>query len=174
MSNDTINWKDIPGYEGIYQVSNTGLVKRIKTSKGARAGRILVPGHDRGYPSVNLLTNGKYKHRKIHQLVMLAFVGDRPAGIEVNHKNGIRHDNRLENLEYLTKQENITHSVQVLHSHRRGVDKPNSKLNDFAVREIRRLYSEGGISHAQLAKRYGVNSVSILHVIHRTTWKHIE
>ena len=112
-------WRDIPGYEGKYQVSNLGRVKSLERKvRGVNhytgkdffrtiPERILRPGKfcKSGHVSVVLEHGGR--GRPVHQLVMLAFVGPPPAGMEVRHLNGIASDNRLENLTYGTRTENI-------------------------------------------------------------------
>lgn len=98
-------WKDVKGYEGIYQVSNLGRVKSLKFGKE----RILKGGIDGvGYLTVSLSKNGKVKTHKVHVLVAIAFLGHTPCGYKlvVDHKNFIRHDCRLENLEIITQREN--------------------------------------------------------------------
>lgn len=92
-------WKDI----GIqkYAISNFG---NIKGSDGIR---LLKPYYNRkGYINIYLYNNGIRKHKKIHQLVLEAFVGQRPNGFDIDHINRIRNDNRLENLRYCTRSEN--------------------------------------------------------------------
>lgn len=99
-------WKDVKGFEGHYQVSNLGRVKGIKFVKE----RIIKGNAPLGYPMVGLRKPGeKRRHIKIHRLVYSAFIGDIPNGMEINHKNGIRHDNRLENLECVTRRGNCQH-----------------------------------------------------------------
>ena len=97
-------FKDIPNYEGIYQVSNLGNVKSLKFGKE----RILKPSNNgKGYFQVILWKDGKLKTKKIHVLVAMAFLGHIPNGnkIEVDHKNNIKNDNRLENLQLLSCEE---------------------------------------------------------------------
>jgi hypothetical protein len=101
-------WKDVIEYEGHYQVSSLGNIKSIKFSKE----KILKPCFDSdGYTQVGLCKNGIPKTRKVHQLVAESFLNHIPCGIElvVNHKNFIKHDNRLENLEVITNAENARH-----------------------------------------------------------------
>lgn len=94
-------WKDISGYEGLYQVSNLGRVRSFHRD------RVLVMRLNRrkrdGYAVVTLRKGGVMTTHKIHQLVCFAFLGDCPTGHEPDHKNGIRHDNRLDNLRYVTR-----------------------------------------------------------------------
>lgn len=108
-------WKDIPGYEGRYQVSNAGNVRSLahrvrlvahgKETTRLSPGRILKPGPQQsGHLSVAI---GKGNSRQVHQLVLEAFVGPCPEGCEVLHLNHNPADNRLENLRYGTRSENL-------------------------------------------------------------------
>lgn len=168
-------WEDIPGYEGYYQVSNTGLVKRITGGKGAQIGRVLKPVNFIGYSEVGLSVNGKIRRYRIHNLVMLAFVGI-PNGLEVNHINGIRNDNRLENLEYVTHRQNIIHARDIIKTLNppRGEASKSSKLTNEQVREIRKLYIPYVMGMQRLAKIYGVAPQTISSIVKYKKWKHIE
>lgn len=102
-------WKVIPGYEGIYEVSDFGRVKSIlRTDRfgRTRGGMFLSPGLGKnGYYTVALCKNGKQKSRNVHKLVMEAFVGKSEK--VVNHIDGVRSNNNLSNLEYVTQRENV-------------------------------------------------------------------
>lgn len=96
-------WKDIPGYEGLYRISNLGNVKSLKFGKE----RILRPGKDNhNYLIVVLCKDGKHKTRLIHRLVAFAFIPKVEGKEFVDHINGIRDDNRIENLRWCTHREN--------------------------------------------------------------------
>lgn len=98
-------WKDIPGYEGRYQVSNLGRVKSLNYNKTGIE-QIMVVENIRGYLSLNLSRNGKVKHFRVHRLVWEAFNGPIPEDMQVNHINEDKSDNRLENLNLMTPKEN--------------------------------------------------------------------
>jgi len=107
-------WKNIRGYEGLYQVSNFGRVKSHKYKKE----RILISKlGTSNYLEVSLCINNSKKSYRIHQLVVMEFLNHMPNGskIVVNHKNFIRKDNRLENLEIVTTREN-TNLSHIKHS----------------------------------------------------------
>ena len=103
-----MTWKTIESYSD-YQVSDTGKVRSFK-QKGKR---ILKPcTNTRGYYYVDLSMNGAKENCRIHKLVAAAFMGICPEGKEVNHRNGTKTDNRLENLEYVTRSQNHFHAFQ--------------------------------------------------------------
>ena len=103
-------WKPIEGYEGLYEVSNMGRVKSLNYRKTGKE-KIMKGGDDgHGYLSVNLWKDGKANKGKIHRLVAQAFLENPQNLPEVNHKNEDKTDNRVENLEWCTKQYNIEYS----------------------------------------------------------------
>lgn len=100
-------WKDIPGYEGLYQVSNWGKVKRLAGSPKCKQNRILTPRPmANGYLTVNLSKNHKSKSYLIHRLVAMAFLSNEEEFSEVDHINGDRADNRVCNLQWINHIEN--------------------------------------------------------------------
>lgn len=166
-------WRDIPGYEGLYQISDLGSVKSLPApGKGRKnTGRILKPAHVAGYFYVNLCKNGS-KRFSIHALVALVFIGERPQDYDVNHKNGDKTDNRLINLEYVTRSDNIQHSFHVLKRHPVGESHPNSKLTEADIRSIREALGRGESGYS-LAKLYNVDPMTISDIKHRKWWKHV-
>jgi len=107
-------WRPVVGYEPLYAVSDKGRVKRVATGKGSREGHVLRPAlNHKGYPMVGLSKAGKLRAFAVHTLVALAFLGPRPEGLQINHKNGRKNDNRVENLEYVTPRENIRHAIRL-------------------------------------------------------------
>lgn len=151
-------WKDIPGYEERYQASTLGNIRSLDrivyTERGQRhyKGKLLRPGAfcKTGHVSVVLgrNTNGK----PVHSLVALTFIGERPEGYDVLHINDIPTDNRLENLRYGTRTENIMD-----HFRNKGAWR---KLAESDVRDIKKRLAEGKTG-ASLAREYGVSDAAI-------------
>ena len=111
-------WKDIPHYEGLYQVSNLGRVKKLSQEReNWKGGKWITPEHimlvrlnKDGYSHLSLTTkNGKRKDEKVHRLVAMAFIPNPDNLPEVNHKNCIRNDNRVENLEWVSRKQQMEH-----------------------------------------------------------------
>lgn len=116
-------WKDVKGYEGLYQVSNLGRVKSFYTN------RILKPGTDKdGYLRVDLCKDKKPKHFHIHRLVAETFLPNPENKPCVNHKLGKKQDNRATELEWCTYSENEIHSFNVLGKKANGLTSMKGKF----------------------------------------------
>lgn len=128
-------WRSIEGYEGKYEVSSLGRVKSLSDNKGRERELILVPRIAKnGYLYLNLWKGSKAKSRKIHRLVAETFI-KRPSGAQcVNHKNGVKTDNRLENLEWCTYSQNTKHAYT------NGLIKPTDGCNNG-------MYGRHGVEH---------------------------
>lgn len=160
MTNE--QWRDVPGYKGRYRVSSKGHVYSLLTDK------VLKQDTNRtGYNLVRLYKGGESKTLYVHRLVLLAFVGD--SELDTNHKNGIRDDNRLANLEYVTPKQNTAHAIRLNGTwHPGGEDHPMAKLSRKEVREIRRL--KGQMTQRAMAEKYGVGEAQISRIISGTRW----
>jgi len=138
-------WKDIKGYEGKYQVSNLGKVTSLSRKKWqgdafyVSKTIILKPGFSGGYYTVRLFKKLKQYNNShlIHRLVALHFIPNPNNKRCVNHKNGIKNDNRVENLEWVTHKENTKHAVK-MGLHIKGESAGASKLKEKEVKEIRK------------------------------------
>lgn len=155
-------WRDVVGFEGLYQVSDEGRVKSM-------ARGILTPHPDnKGYPLVKLWARGKGYTRRIHRLVLGAFVGPRPDKHEGSHLNGDQKDNRIANLAWETSLQNIRRQTE--HgTQRRGMTIPWAKLTDEIVREVRASQETG----KSLARKYGVAPKVISDVRRGLSWRHV-
>lgn len=116
-------WKDIEGYEGIYQASNLGRVKSLErtfqnkheSKPRTLPERVLSPSDNKaGYLTVALSREGKLKYFYVHRLVLNSFTKNNCGKEQCNHKNGDKHDNRLENLEWLSPSDNLKHYYREL------------------------------------------------------------
>ena len=110
-------WKYVAGYEGLYQVSNKGNVYRVYRTRALgrkRGGRMLKPGYtSRGYLQVNLYKNGKPKSRTVHRLVAETFLPN-PNGLpQVNHRDEVKDNNNVENLEWCTSKYNNSYGTRL-------------------------------------------------------------
>lgn len=149
-------WKPVSRNEN-YEVSSIGNVKRVTGGKGARQGKLLKCGVKKiGYPMVTLTKDGKQTLFLVHRLVAEAFFGTKD-GMDVNHKNGIKTDNRVDNLEWCTRKENINHSMRVLGN--------NHIIPYEDIAFIKDAFNSKRMLGKELAKKYGVTSSAISRVI---------
>ena len=155
-------WKDIPNYEG-YKISNLGRVKsleRIDARGNKRKEKILKPSIDRkGYYRVALCKNSKVKKYYVHRLVYEAFNGQIPEGLQVNHINEIKTDNRLENLNLMTAKENSNWGTRNERRVKKQINGKCSKsvlqydLQDNLIKEfpsLMQVYRELGFSYGHI------------------------
>ena len=167
-------WKQVPRWENIYEVSNLGRVRRVAPVKGKETCRLMnFSDCGYGYKYVKFRFNGRSERPLVHRVVMEAFVGSRPSQIQVNHKDGIRSNNALSNLEYVTCSENHKHAYSVLgrtKTNTKGEKNGMAKLTSYKVEEIRRMYSRGGITQQKIADQYGVNQTMIGFIVRRANW----
>ena len=176
-------WKDIPGYEGFYQVSNLGNIKGlnrcVRRSNGRLSpivGKPMKPTTTNwGYHRIMLTNNKKVrKGVRVHRAVALAFIPNPENKPEVNHINGLKTDNRLTNLEWNTAKENNQHAEETgLSFHHKGGDNPTAKLSNQDAIEIKRLLVEYNLTGKQIAQRYNVLPSAISNLKHGRTWKHL-
>lgn len=164
-------WKPINGYEDRYHVSNLGRVKsikRISEQDHLLPERILRPGNLRGYHRVLLLKNGHRKNVQVHRLVAKAFIPNPKNKPQVNHINGVKNDNRVDNLEWVTASENKQHAFDT------GLEKPQwsgvcGKDNPLSRQVIQVNLSTGyqnkfdGINEA--SRIIGIDCGSIVHCL---------
>jgi len=164
-------WKDIAGFEGLYQVSNLGNVKRL-ISERVFEERLIGRNIDRyGYVKRVLSKEGKMYFFTEHRLVAIAFIDNPNNKATVNHKNGIKTDNRVENLEWHTNSENMSHAIETGLKDQKGIKHHKCKLTEEQVLEIRKIgFSETRMS---LSKKYGISRTNVLGIIRGKFWKHL-
>jgi hypothetical protein len=157
-------WRLIEGYED-YSVSNTGQVWSIKSK------RYLSQCNRKGYLSVKLTHKNKGKSFSSHKLVAEAFLGKKPEGCIINHKDFNKQNNNASNLEFITQKENIRHAVRG-GVHITGSRVAHSKLTDEKVLVIKELIAKG-IPNTVIGKRFGVTKSAISDIKRGWTWKHL-
>lgn len=159
MSSVHEQWRPVPGYEGLYEVSDLGRVRsRRKTLKPTR--------QPHGYYTVSLHLRGEQRKAYVHRLVAVAFLGETEG--DVRHHNHNRADNRLANLSWGSRRENITDSVRD-RRHAFGKANPHAKLTGPQVLLIR----AGTGNRRVLAAEYGVSPGTIDDVRRRVSWTHL-
>lgn len=160
-------WKPVVGYEGLYEVSNHGRVRRLPGTYGCRNGRILTPKPlPRGYLTVMLSKDNVPSRVYPHHLVAAAFIGPRPKGYDINHIDRCRTNNRTENLEYVTRRENIQHAAQF--GAYSGENNAAAKLTKEQVIRIREL--KGSATQDQIAKMFGVTQTHVSGIHRGCRW----
>lgn len=164
-------WKTVKGYTN-YEVSSLGRVRPVNPRYKSRpflSTRSYFPHY---YPFVILAKDGKYKTFRVHVLVLKHFVGERPKGFHGAHLNGIRTDNRLSNLKWVTPKENSSHKI--LHGKALfGERHPCSKLKVDDVLEIRRSYKKR-FNVDYLANKFKISTGQVRSVAKGNSWKYLE
>jgi len=159
-------WRVVEGKP--YEVSHLGNVRRV-LDNGYR--RYLKPVLKGPYYSVTLVDGRDYVYERVHRLVAKAFLGPVPDGKEVNHKDGNKFNNRVDNLEYLTHKENLRHAAD-LQLCQVGEKSYAAKLTNQQVREIREALRQG-VKQLALSFRYGVSQGVISDIGMRRRWRHL-
>jgi hypothetical protein len=166
-------WSSVVGYEGLYEVSDSGMVRRIPGYRCPNYRVLSSNLNTYGYPKVHLCKENKRKTRNIHRLVAEAFIPNPGNKPQVNHINGDKEDNRVENLEWVTPKENTQHALKRgLANKREGSHNGYSKLNEEDVKEIFSLRQKG-FSNSEISNRFNVDPSLISKVCGKTIWKHV-
>lgn len=169
-------WAAIAGWEGVYEISTLGRVKRLTGSRGHFPGKILNGTISYwGYPMVVLKSrqNGMIRGAACHRLMAEAFLGPIPEGMEVNHRDGIKTNNQLENLELVTRQGNIDHACATGLINNKGERNSQSKLTAAQVIEIRNLASEK-VPSSVIASRFKIRISHVRRLVTRKQWVHVQ
>ena len=167
-------WEQIPNYEGWYDISDFGRVKRVKASMGAVVGRILKQQiNQHGYYMSHLSKKNEDRLLATHRLVILAFVGPCPDGKQVNHIDGDKTNNRVDNLEYVTPSENIRHAYRMGLASNQGERSSGNKLIEDNVHEIRRLLLKGYTRRA-IAPLFNVSHQTITDISTGKSWFYLK
>lgn len=177
-------WKTIPDYEDCYEASNLGRIRSLNRTikhphsiKNKIKGKILKQSkfgrrQNKKYFGVNPSINGKNKCCFVHRLVAQAFIPNPENKPCINHKDGDKDNNKVENLEWCTYKENSIHAVKTgLHKAPSGEESHSAKITQKQVDEIRKRYIPRKITQIMLAKEYGVVQETIHRIIKRKIWK---
>ena len=158
-------WKDIPDTDSYYQISTHG---RIRSWKNGRWGRrdnpkIIKLGYcRRGYIRYALNYNGDKRNYSLHRLVAEMFIPNPEHKPQVNHKDGVKTNNHVENLDWVTDQENVDHAhANGLFNYTTGADNKNSSLSEIQAAKIRLLYKSTNLTQRQIADAYLVSQGTI-------------
>lgn len=177
-------WKDIPGYEGYYQASNLGRIKSIDriTTAVSSWNDVVINRHYKGiikkitlksigYQQVTLAKEGKHKRELVHRIVALAFIDNPLNKPEINHIDGNKSNNAVDNLEWATSSENQIHANDVLGC-QVGEKHPLSKFKNIEIPEIIKEYSTVK-NYKKIADKYSVYPSTIRRIVLRKTYKNV-
>lgn len=179
-------WKEVKGFPN-YLISSNGRLwsktKIVSRPKGKylKKGKIMKLRDDtHGYLTANLINGDVRKNCKIHRLVAENFIDNPEGKREVNHINGVKTDNEVSNLEWVTSKENKTHAWNMGLYKRQdrskysGENCGTSKFKEHQIIEIRKIYKSGGISQKALGEIYGTSQAQIYYIVNHITWKHVK
>jgi len=169
-------WKDIPGYEKIYQVSNLARVRSfaIPHLQKPKGPRILSQATNRktGHKWVSLFKNGKAYRPGVHRVMMMAFKPQSDMSLLVCHLNGVSDDNRLDNLMWGTHSINNHHTLE--HGTRmRGSKHHKAKINEQDALDIKKMIA-AGTKNRDIANQYPISENMVSKIRHGKAWGYIE
>ena len=162
-------WRSVVGYEDWYEVSSLGQVRRVSTGHVLKLMRSA-----RGYLRVLLCHDGQQEYWPVHRLVLTTFLRCRLPDEQTNHINGVKTDNRLANLEWVSQSENARHAlatglyIQRMPPRKLGEQNGRAKLTEADVRLIRRV--QGQVSQCELGRRFGVHARTISRAQRHESW----
>jgi hypothetical protein len=172
-------WRDMPGFEGLYQVGNQGRMRNHPNSrgKGRTPGAMVQPrksGWKGQYLVYRLWKGNKEKAIYAHRAVLIAFVGEPPGkNYQANHKDGNKHNNHVSNLEWVTPLENQKHRYDVLGKHQYGELNGSNKYSEAQIKRVLALYDSGKYTQRQIAEMVGIDYRYIHSIVHGRAWKYL-
>jgi hypothetical protein len=169
-------WRNIPDFDG-YQASSLGKIRGIDRLKQGRSGLRLTRGQEmkqmlnkKGYPEVRLRKNGTHT-RLVHKLVSSAFLVKSEGCTQINHINGIKTDNSVINLEWVTQSENQKHAYKLgLQPSRAGESNNRATITDKDVTKLKLLYNSGKTTK-EVSELLGVNLSIVRQIIYGQSWR---
>lgn len=160
-------WKDVPGYRGLYMVSNHGRVKK----PGSLTTRAAVTNHG-GYQVVCLSKQSRLKGKLVHRLVCEAFIGPCPKGMECSHYDDDPKNNHIYNLSWQPQAENMRRR-DANGGTAKGSRVAKSKLTETSVHMILAMLSSGNYRQWQIAEKFNVSPGAVSGIAVNKTWKHV-
>lgn len=178
MENQEEIWKEVPDYEGVYSVSNIGNVKSVdhycegRKGSGKQTGRILKSQKShKGYLRVSLSRNKVKFTTGVHRLVAQSFIPNPENKPQVNHINGIKTDNRVENLEWATNKENQKHAIEnKLTTYNTCERHHASKLTNEQVVIARMSFAMGVFTNKELSEKYRISQTAMSNILRKKTY----
>jgi hypothetical protein len=176
-------WKDVDSWWGLYQVSNKSNVRSLdrrmihpKTgSEYIIKGRILKKALTRGYETVCFKSHKKQVNLKVHRLVAMAFIENPEGKPQVNHIDGVKTNNSIDNLEWCTNTENRVHAFRTgLQSGKMGELNSMCKLTDYEVKCIKALLNKGKLKHKDIASLFGISRSHVSGISAGNKRKHVK
>lgn len=166
------NWRLVAGYD--YEVSDLGRVRRRAGSYNCPHGRLVASRTiNSGYVAVSLWKDNRQKRVLVHRLVVEAFIGPAPfEGAEVNHKDGCKLNNRLNNLEWMTRSANLEHAADLGLAFR-GALNGAAKITEDVARAIKQDRVRLGHGYKRLARKHGVSVDIVRGIVTGKTWGHV-
>lgn len=171
-------WLPVNGFENKYEFSIFGRLRarpRKWSSKTySTTGRLLQPFlNHAGYAIATLRVNKKNKKFVVHRLIAHNLIPNPANKPEINHRNGVKNDNHILNLEWATRMENLHHCQTVLKNHSHGEIHPKAKLTEADVFKIRSLHETGNYTYAEISRMYNMCDCTISNIVRKKIWKHL-
>lgn len=173
-----MEWRYIRGYEGLYQVSDSGLVRSVPRFAKNRSGKVFLQkgrlmkqnvSPNCNYLMVDLYKNGKRTHHLTHILVARTFLGCDDKSLEVNHKDGNHFNNNIENLELVTHLQNIRHARENGLINDYGEKSANAALSDYEAFKVRKFW-QMGCTQTEIAETFGVSIQTISKIVNNKSY----
>lgn len=157
-------WKEVPGFD-LYLCSTDGFVKNKKRN------RLLKPSEDKnGYLRVVLVANKKKKNIAVHRVVGMTFIKNPQNKPQINHIDGNKKNNTVQNLEWVTNEENRAHAFRTGLACFKGEKNPNAKINTRTVKHIRKLFATGKWNKCQLARMFSISRTMVRFIVENKNW----
>lgn len=166
-------WQFVPGFEGEYEVSTLG---RLRSHVLGQQRILRCAPDSRGYIPVFLYGKRQRKRYWLHRLIAEVFIPNPQQRREVNHKNGNKSDCRVENLEWVSRSQNIRHAYEnglVKYVGKRGADSNKAVLTNEQVLQLRKLYEEREYTQRELAEMFNISRSTVYQILKRRSWSHI-